>query len=146
MATNENQFRSELAKTLRSKDWQVVVTSAEFNIGLPDLYAKSPSEDLPGVWIELKWLKTPPKLMTNQIDLTVLQRNWLMEHRKRGGYAYYGVGYPNTGGRNWTMGLGYKNLSLENKPTLNDLSFFTKRAAGEEWGIEKIIAAITQED
>lgn len=146
MATNETSLRSELAKQLREDGWQTVVTIAENNVGLPDLYAKAPGPGIPGLWLELKWLPKEPRTMDKGVALSALQHLWLKQHQRLGGYAFYGVGYPASGGRHWTFGIGWKlDDNVLVSPTLNDLRFFTKRAAGEKWKIAELLVRASKE-
>jgi hypothetical protein len=142
----ETEFRSKLVAELRAQNWHAFPTVADYVKGLPDIYAKSPLPQLPGAWVELKWLPSEPKTKDKQIPLTDLQKFWLIEHRKRGGFAYYAVGWPNTGSRHWTLILGYKNLSMEHQPSLNNASYSFIRSAGEEWGIAKLLTAAINDD
>lgn len=109
MANAEIPFRSEVAKDGRAQGHQVIVTVADSNKGLPDLYWKDKDSHYPGVWIELKWFKDNPfeKRSPVTIPLTALQHQFLQEHQIRGGFAFYAVGWKNKN-RSWGAAMGYR--------------------------------------
>lgn len=139
MPTDERSFRSELAKQLRKDGHQVVVTVGDFNKGLPDLYIKLDDRRIPGVWVELKWFgnwSKPHKI--RQIPLTALQASWILEHWKRGGLAFYVVGWKD-GPVTWGMAIG-ANINPDLLTCSNlDLTHQVYRTRGRPWELDFLI-------
>lgn len=135
MASNEGQFKAELAQRAREQGGQVVLVTGSYLAGIPDMYVKMP--DLPGVWIELKF-DTSKKGGRYPNKLTPLQRIFIRNMRHVNGEAYWLECIRGEGGRTWGL-YGSHDPDVDR---VDERHYLMTRAFGQKWDMLKILASL----
>jgi hypothetical protein len=126
MANSERTFQAELLTQMHKQGWHAIKLATPFLVGIPDLYVKAPIQ--PAVWIELKYMKRPGK-----IALTPLQRKFIENEQRVGGYA------------GWAVCTENGDMYAGNSPhviSLGDLHYLQNRVSQRGWDIQLLLNRI----